>query len=135
MEIDKELERELMLAPLLANNNERQPEIVLFITSDAIGHENAALGKKLMHSFLYSLTEMQPRVRTIILINSGIRLVCKGATTVEPLHLLFENKVGIILCEESVHHYGKMSDVLFGRNVNMYTITNIILSAPYVITL
>lgn len=135
MEIDKELERQI--APLLIQSKvqDPQPDILLFITSETIGSGNPAFGKKLMNSFLYSLTEMPPRLRSIILINSGVKLAFKSSKTLEPLTVLNDAKVGIIICEESVHQYGSMAMLCLGRTVSMYTIADMLLTAERVITL
>ncbi len=135
MEINKDLERETLLSPLLSKFNENELQILLLLTSDTIGNDNPSLGKKLMHSFLYSLTEMPPRIHHIILINGAVQLVMKGSKAIESLSVLNDAKVGIIVCEESMHHYGNLSLLEIGRPVSMYTITNMLLTAERVITL
>jgi len=116
MEIDKELERQVLLAPMWNQKDGPSPDIVLLI-------------------FLYSLTEMPPRVRSIILLNSAVKLALKKSKVLEPLRLLYDNKVSILLCEESVHHYSSSSEVAAGRTVNMYTISNILISSSHVISI
>ncbi|RJP60580.1 MAG: hypothetical protein C4541_03725 [Candidatus Auribacter fodinae] len=135
MEIDKELERQVLLAPVWNQKDDQHPDIILLITSDTLGKESPELGKRLMYSFLYSLTEMPPRVRSIILINSAVKLALKKSKVLEPLLLLYENKVGILICEESVHYYSSVGEVAAGRTVNMYTIANILISSSHVLSI
>jgi intracellular sulfur oxidation DsrE/DsrF family protein len=135
MEIDKELERQI--SPLLSRQTDDDPQqdILLLITSETIGNMKPVLGRKLMNSFLYSLTEMPPRIRSIIFINGGVKLAFKNAKSRESLSVLHDAKVGIIICEESLHYYGDMSNLALGRCVSMYTIADMLLSAQKVISI
>jgi|GEM_PF-2880059 len=135
MEINKDLERETLLSPIFSELNENAPQILLMLTADTLGSENTELGKKLMHSFLFSITEMPPRIHNIILVNGAVKLAMKGSKAIEPLNVISDSKVGIIVCEESLHYYGNISMLEIGRPVSMYTIADMLLTAERVITL
>lgn len=134
MEIDKELERKIQSSPLFATESDKSSDITLLISSQSIGTGDETLGKRLMYSFLYSLTEMPPRIKSIILLNEGVKLAFMGAKTIEPLSVLLDAHVAVFVCEESIHHYGASLKLTVGRAVNMYTITNMIITAQRVIT-
>ena len=134
-DLNKEINHKAFLDPVFTENRDKQENILLLIDSDKIGDSDSEFGKKLMYSFLYSLTEMPPRIDSIILLNGGVNLVFDGSKTIEPLSVLNEAKVRIIVCEESLNYYGHRSMLKLGRPVSMYTISSLLLSAEKVITI
>ena len=135
MEIDKELERKVQTSRLFSKVGDKSSDITLLINSETIGHGDEKLGRRLMYSFLYSLTEMPPRIKSIILLNEGVKLAFMGSKTLEPLNVLMDAHVAIFICEESMHHYGSSSKLTIGRAVSMYTIANMLITSQRVITL
>jgi selenium metabolism protein YedF len=53
------------------NNND---DIVIVITNDKLGSGNDELGKVLMKSYLYALTEVSPMPKVLIFLNGGVRI-------------------------------------------------------------
>lgn len=134
-DLNKEIAPKAFLDPAFTENRDRRENILLLIDSEIIGDSDREFGKKLMYSFLYSLTETSPKIDAIVLLNGGVNLVFNGSKTIEPLSVLNEAKVGIIVCEESLNYYGNRSILKLGRPVSMYTISNMLLSAEKVITI
>ena len=135
MEIDKELERKVQTSRLFSKVGDKSSDITLLLHAETIGQGDEKLGRRLMYSFLYSLTEMPPRLKSIILLNEGVKLAFIGSKTIEPLSVLMDAHVALFLCEESMHHYSSSSKLSIGRAVSMYTIANMLISAQRVISI
>jgi len=133
--MDKGIDPKAFLDPVFTEDKDGQENILLLIDSEIIGDSNREFGKRLMYSFLYSLTEMPPRIDSIILLNGGVKLAFDKSKTIEPLSVLNDAKVRIIVCEKSLNHYGSQSLLKIGRSVSIYTISNMLLSAEKVITI
>ena len=63
---------------------------VLFITSNVMGRGEDELGGLLIASFLRLLGESSEKPATMILLNSGVRLVCDGSNVLGHVRKLEE---------------------------------------------
>lgn len=125
-----------LISPLVSEEKSNNDSgIVLFLSSNLLGTNKRKLGEKLMHQFLYSLTEMPPRIRSIILINEAVKLAFKGSNVLEPLQLLCDAKVNILICQQSVKCYGDSSLIAVGTTASMYIMVSQLLSAEKVISM
>ncbi len=125
-----------LIAPILSGeNNKEDANVVLLLSSCLIGANKRRLGEQLMHSFLYSLTEMPPNIHSIILINEAVKLAFNGSSVIEPLQLLSDAKINILLCQKSVYCYGSPSSIAVGITASMYIMVSQLLSAGKVISL
>jgi tRNA 2-thiouridine synthesizing protein A len=95
---------------------------LLLITSDILGVGDPELGKKLMGSFLFSLTQIGNKPRMIILMNSGVRLAIHGAEGISSLQALGKEGVDIIACGTCLDFYKLKRELAVGTISNMYDI-------------
>ena len=99
-----------------------EDSIVIVITSDKLGQGEDALGKVLMKSYTYALTEVAPLPRTVIFINSGVRLAVEGSEVLENLRKLASMGVELICCGTCLDFYGLKEKLQVGIIGNMYSI-------------
>ncbi|GFR35110.1 sulfurtransferase-like selenium metabolism protein YedF [Thermobrachium celere] len=96
--------------------------IVIVITSDTLGHGDDVLGRTLMKSYIYSLTEVEEKPKTIIFINAGVKLTTEGSDVLESLKVLEQHGVEILSCGTCLNFYNLSDKLKVGTVSNMYTI-------------
>ena len=97
----------------------------IFISSDKIGNGIDELGAVLMKGFIYTLTESKPYPKSILLVNSGVKLTTENYDTVGNLKILEEAGVEILSCGTCLDYYGLKESLKLGSVTNMYTIVDI----------
>lgn len=105
-------------------------DLVLIITSSALGTGDPELGRTLMRNMLYALQETAPP-RALIFLNSGVELVSAGGPALAALSALARQGAEILPCAASLRHYGLEASV--GEPTNMYRIVDLITSAQRVV--
>jgi len=108
---------------------------VILVTGQYLGRGDDALGRILMKSFLYTLTQMKDAVTTIIFINSGVALTSQGSEVLDYLLELEQNGVEILSCGTCLDFYQLKNQLLVGQVTNMYSILERVASADKVITI
>ena len=94
---------------------------VVVINKSIMGHGSEELGKKLMKSFIYTLTEQEILPKKIIFYNGGALLVDKTRSHVlKELQELEENGVEIMCCGACIDYY--KVELAVGNSSNMYFI-------------
>ncbi len=101
------------------NNNEN---LVIAITSDELGTGERELGVNLMKGYVYALTEVEPRPKTLLFINSGVYLTVEGSPVLDSLKKLEEEGVEILSCGTCLNYYEMAEKLAVGSVSNMYTI-------------
>ena len=94
---------------------------MILVATNLFGQGSEDLSKTLMKSFLFSLTETEPRPSTIAFINSGVFLTT-DETTAADIITLETSGVDIISCGACLNFYGLEESLLVGRIGNMYQI-------------
>ncbi|MBS6024819.1 MAG: sulfurtransferase-like selenium metabolism protein YedF [Paeniclostridium sordellii] len=94
----------------------------IFINSDKMGNGNDELGHVLMKGYIYTLTESKPYPKSILFVNSGIKLTTENEATIENLKILQDAGVEILSCGTCLDYYGLKDDLKVGTVTNMYTI-------------
>ncbi|NLM87212.1 MAG: sulfurtransferase-like selenium metabolism protein YedF [Syntrophomonadaceae bacterium] len=112
-----------------------QDDVAILITNRYFGQGDEELGKILMRSFLYTLTELNGRVKNIIFMNSGVFLTTEGSEVLEILQSLSQEGVEILSCGTCLDFYGLKDKLAVGDVTNMYTATDILSRADRSITL
>ncbi len=97
-------------------------DLVILVTKDYFGEGEIALGRVLMKSYLYALTEVQPYPKALMFLNSGVNLVVEGAESIEHIRTLEANGVEILSCGTCLDYYKKKDKLVVGGISNMYTI-------------
>ena len=97
-------------------------DLTIAIGSDQMGTGEEKLGHILMKSFIYTIRETTPLPKTIVLFNSGIKLVCEESQIVDDLKAMVEMGVEILVCGTCLDYYNLMDDIKVGEVANMYSI-------------
>ncbi len=63
-------------------------DLTIAFASNTMGSGSEELGKILMKSFVYTLTEATPFPSTLVFYNSGVYLTCEGSEVLEDLKTL-----------------------------------------------
>lgn len=116
-------------------NEEKEDDIAILISSKLFGQGDEELGEILMQSFLYTINEMQGKVKHLLFMNSAIYLTVEGSPVLEHLLSLEKQGIEILSCGTCLDYYNKKDDLRVGRVTNMYTATEILINASKSITL
>ena len=103
-------------------SQESLADTCIFINSDKMGTGNDELGQVLIKGYIYTLTESKPYPKSILFVNSGIKLTTENEATVENLKILQDAGVEILSCGTCLDYYGLKEELKFGTVTNMYTI-------------
>ncbi|MBZ4662537.1 MAG: yedF [Caloramator sp.] len=105
-----------------SNLVEDEKNIVITITSDCFGQGDDVLGRALMKSYIYSLTEVEKKPKTLIFVNAGVKLTTEGSDVLESLKILEQQGVEILSCGTCLNFYNLSDKLKIGSVSNMYTI-------------
>ena len=97
-------------------------DLTVAFASDTMGKGSEELGKILIKSFVYTLTEATPYPSTLIFYNGGVHLTCEGSEVLGDLKKLEEEGVEIISCGTCLDFFGIKDKLQVGEISNMYTI-------------
>jgi selenium metabolism protein YedF len=100
----------------------RENSLVIVITTDIFGQGAKELGESLMKGYIYALTEVSPRPKTLIFINSGVFFTVENSVVEESLRALEAEGVEILTCGACLNFYGLADKLVVGKVSNMYTI-------------
>ena len=106
---------------------------LVVLSADHMGEGAEELGKILMKSFLYALTQQDELPDTILCYNGGAKLTCEGSESLEDLKDLAARGVEILTCGTCLNFYGITEKLQVGNVTNMYDIVERMSSADRVI--
>lgn len=107
-----------------AGFNEQGDSYIVVINTDVMGHGDETLGRNLLHSFVYSLTEQDVLPDKILCYNGGVKLVVEGSDFLTDLKPLAEAGVDIYACGACLDFFGLKDKVAVGSISNMYEIVD-----------
>lgn len=110
-------------------------ETVVFLPADTIGRGNDELGSILIKGIIYSLTQVEPKPDTLILMNSGVKLAVEDSDLLEDLHSLTASGMRVLVCGTCLDYFGLKEKLATGEVSNAYTIMETLLEAEKVIRL
>jgi selenium metabolism protein YedF len=116
---------------------QKRPDLansVVVIGSEFMGQGSEELGRILMKGYLYALTEYEPYPKSVILLNSGVKLSTVNTAAIESLKKLSDLGTEIISCGTCLDYYHLKEMVMVGEISNMYTIVEKISEANNTIT-
>lgn len=105
---------------------------VLLLTKDYLGEGSEELGRNLMKSFLYVLTEADVKPKAIYCINSAVNMLVTGSDHLDNLTGLEAAGVTIAGCGICLDFYGVKDKVQVGTITNLYAITESMMQEPFV---
>lgn len=104
---------------------EKKEGFAIMITTDKLGEGSEELGKTLMKSYVYALSESKEIPEEIIFLNGGVKLTSERSEVIESLEELSKKGSRIISCGACLDFYGLKDDLKIGEIGNMYTIVEI----------
>ena len=107
--------------------------LVIQLSSDAMGAGSDELGRNLMKAFVYAVTQQDELPRTMLFYNGGARLTCEGSPCLDDLKALAEQGVEILTCGTCLNHYGITDKLAVGEVTNMYVIVEKQMTARVVV--
>ena len=105
---------------------------VLLLTKDYLGEGSEELGRNLMKTFLYAISESTVRPKKIYCINSAVKLVTEGSDHLEVLAAIQNSGTEICSCGICLDYYGIKESVMVGSVTNMYAIVESLVSESVV---
>ena len=105
---------------------------VLLLTKDYLGEGSEELGRNLMKSFLYVLTEADVKPKAIYCINSAVKMLVEGSEHIENFKALESSGVTIGGCGICLDFYEVKDKVQVGTVTNLYAITESMMQEPFV---
>ena len=96
--------------------------LVVQVSSDAMGNGSDELGRNLMKAFIYALTQQDELPATMLFYNGGAHLTCEGSPALDDLKALAEQGVEILTCGTCLNHFGIVDTLAVGEVTNMYVI-------------
>jgi len=109
--------------------------LVVAIGRDSLGGANEELGKTLMKSFIFTLTELDPPPEHILLFNGGAWLSTEGAATVDDLAALAALGSQIGTCGACLNYFKLTDKLAVGQVTNMLAIVSAMAQAGKLINL
>ena len=110
-----------------------EPALVVAVDSETMGRGSDELGKLLMKSFLFAVTQLPQLPKTMLFYNGGARLTAEGSDSLEDLKGLEAQGVEILTCGTCLNFYGLADQLAVGGVTNMYSIVETLANAGKVI--
>lgn len=111
-----------------------QGGLLYVIASDTMGRGDDQLGRSLMQTYVQTISQVDPLPETIILYNSGVRLVTAESGALEALRTLQARGVEILVCGTCLDFYQLQSALQVGQISNMFAIMNATVRAAKVVS-
>ncbi len=108
--------------------------IVVYINAEGMGRGDERLGQMLMAAYMETLLHFAPRLSHLLLVNSGVKLACKGSPSLAHLLELASMEVEILACGTCLKFYGLSESLRAGSVSNMYTIVEVMSKSDKVLT-
>lgn len=106
---------------------------ILFCASEMMGDGDEELGRLLLKNFLITLLDTVLIPECIYFVNSGVKLACAGAETIEILEKLACRGIDIASCGLCLEYYHLKESLQVGRITNMLEIAEAQLNAGRII--
>ena len=107
--------------------------LVVAIASDRMGSGNDELGKVLIKSFIFAVTQLDELPKTMLFYNGGATLTTEGSDSLEDLKSLEALGVEIMTCGTCLDYYGLKEKLAVGSVTNMYSIVETLAGASKII--
>lgn len=108
-------------------------DYVVVVNAPVMGFGDDKLGKNLLKTFIYTLTEQDVLPQRIIFYNGGVKLVVKDSESLEDLKNLAAKGVEIYACGACLNFYGLTEQIAVGEITNMYRIVEMMRSANRIV--
>ena len=109
--------------------------VVYLISKETLGHGSDELGAVLTKAFFVTMLEVNPLPKSVLFINSGIKLAAQDSPVLDHLKALSDRGVELLSCGTCLDYYHLKEKLAVGSVTNMYTILSKLSEAPQAITL
>ena len=106
---------------------------LIAIASDVMGAGDDVLGKRLMQSFIFALSQADDLPNGMVFYNTGALLTVEGSESLADIKMLESAGVEILTCGTCLKHFDVESKLQVGIQTNMYTILEKQMSADKVV--
>ena len=106
---------------------------IVEVASDRMGEGNDELGKVLIKSFIFAVTQLEQLPKTMLFYNGGATLTTEGSDSLEDLKSLEAQGVEILTCGTCLDYYGLKDKLAVGGVTNMYSIVETMAGAGRII--
>ena len=120
-------EPELRCAP------DQRGDFLVAVDTQFMGRGDETLGRTLMKSFLYAVSQLPQLPGTILFYNGGAHLSVEGSDSLEDLKSMEARGVEILTCGTCLNFYGLTDKLAVGGVTNMYSIVEKLAGASKVI--
>ncbi len=93
---------------------------VVVVSAKTFGKGSDELGENLMKSYLYALTEANPKPQSLIFVNGGVFLACQDSPVLDTLATLEAQGVEIFACGACLNFYDLSERLAIGKVGNMF---------------
>ena len=97
-------------------------DYVVCVKTGKLGEGDDELGDILMKGFFNTLPNVEQLPSSVIFVNGGIFLTLEGSSIIEPLQILKDKGVEILVCGTCLEYFKKMDDIAVGQVSNMLDI-------------
>ena len=122
-------------SPKTAGEETAGTDTVVVIASDRIGKGNDELGGILMRILFPTLLEINPKPKTLVFVNAGVKMTVEGSDLIDPLTKLEKHGVELLVCGTCLDFFGLKEKVRIGKVSNFFEIMQTILRADKTIGL
>ena len=119
--------------PALTCVPDARGDLVVAVDSETMGRGSDDLGKLLMKSFLFAVSQLPRLPRTVLFYNGGAKLTVEGSESLEDLRNMEAQGVEILTCGTCLNFYGLAEKLAVGGVTNMYAIVEALANAGKVI--
>lgn len=112
----------------------KQVGTVIFLTKESLGEGDADFGKSLLNIFLQTMFESGHLPRTILMVNSGVKIMKKDSPFQKVLEDFRNAGTDVLACGLCVDYYKLKEDVPVEQITNMFAICEYLGSASKVIS-
>ncbi len=109
--------------------------LVVAIGRDYMGGASEELGRALMKSFIYSLTELDTPPEHLLFFNGGVFLTTEGSAVLDDLATLVNKGSQVASCGACLNYYQLSDQLAIGQVTNMYAIVSGLAQAKRLINL
>lgn len=129
----KESQKDMPTEQDMTCSPDARGSFVVAVDSQYMGHGDDKLGKTLMKSFLYAVSQLPTLPATILFYNGGASLTTEGSDSLEDLKNMEAQGVKIMTCGTCLNFYGLTDKLAVGDVTNMYSIVETLAGASKVI--
>ena len=113
---------------------EKEPNLVILITNDAMGQGSKELGQILIKSYLATLIDLPQLPDYLLFINGGVLLTAQESSVLEDLQALEDKGTKLLSCGTCISYF-ELGDPAAGSVSNMQTLSGIMASAERLVSL